>query len=51
VKVGGEERVAAVISGGVSDSDQGCAGGIGVAMRVSAYESFIEGVLAQRFSD
>jgi secreted trypsin-like serine protease len=51
VKVEGEERVAGVISGGVSDSDEGCAGGIGVAMRVSAYQSFIAGVLAQGFSD
>jgi hypothetical protein len=51
VEVGGQERVAAVISGGVSDSDEGCAGGIGVAMRVSAYEGFIERVLAEGFSD
>jgi secreted trypsin-like serine protease len=51
VKVGGQERVAGVISGGVSDSDEGCAGGIGVAMRASAYEGFIEGVLAEGASD
>jgi secreted trypsin-like serine protease len=51
VEVGGEERVAAVISGGVTDSDDGCAGGIGVAMRVSAYQPFIDGVLAQTPSD
>jgi hypothetical protein len=51
VEVGGEERVAAVISGGVSDSDEGCAGGVGVAMRVSAYEGFIDGVLAEGSSD
>lgn len=51
VKVGGRERVAAVISGGVSDSDEGCAGGFGVAMRVSAYQSFIDGVLAQNLAN
>lgn len=51
VEVGGEERVAAVISGGVSESDDGCAGGFGVAMRVSAYESFIDGVLSSTSSD
>ncbi len=51
VEVGGEERVAAVISGGVSDSDDGCAGGIGVAMRVSAYQRFIDAVLEEAPSD
>jgi hypothetical protein len=46
VEVGGTERVAAVISGGVSDEDEGCAGGFGVATRVSGYEGFIQDVLA-----
>lgn len=45
VEVGGEERVAVVISGGVSDSQDDCADGIGISTRVSAYEDFIEGVL------
>jgi Trypsin len=44
VRIGGEERVAVVISGGV-DEDDNCAGGFGVALRVSAYESFLESVL------
>jgi secreted trypsin-like serine protease len=51
VEAAGEERVAVVISGLVSDSDEGCAGGFGVAMRVSAYAGFIEGVLAQGSAD
>jgi hypothetical protein len=51
VELDGEERVAAVISGGVSDAEEGCAGGIGVAMRVSAYESFIEGALSSTSDD
>jgi trypsin len=46
IEVGGGERVAVVISGGVSDEDEGCAGGLGVATRVSGYESFIQDVLA-----
>jgi secreted trypsin-like serine protease len=46
VQVGGEERVAAIISGGVSDEDEGCAGGIGVAIRASGYDGFIQGALA-----
>jgi Trypsin len=45
VTLGGRERVAGVISGGV-DALDGCAGGLGVAMRVSAYEGFIEDALA-----
>jgi secreted trypsin-like serine protease len=44
--LGGQERVAAVISGGVDDTGDGCSGGLGVAMRVSAYEGFIQGALA-----
>lgn len=44
VRVGGEERVAGIISGGVSDGDEGCAGGIGVAIRASHYAGFIQGV-------
>ena len=47
VELGGEQRVAAVISGGVSDAEEGCEGGIGVAMRVSAYQRFIDGVLGE----
>lgn len=46
VTLGGRERVAAVISGGVDSVGDGCSGGLGVAMRVSAYESFIAGALA-----
>lgn len=42
----GQERVAAIISGGVSDEDEGCAGGLGVAIRASAYAPFIDGALA-----
>jgi hypothetical protein len=45
VEVGGDERVAAVISGGVDSSDT-CEGGIGIAMRASAYEDFIEDAIA-----
>lgn len=45
--VGGQERVAAVISGGVEDAGQApCETGLGVAMRVSAYEDFIGAALA-----
>jgi secreted trypsin-like serine protease len=40
VEVAGQERVAGVISGAVDSADD-CSGGFGVAMRVSAYESFI----------
>jgi secreted trypsin-like serine protease len=47
VKVSGQARVAAVISGGVTDASGNCAGGVGVAMRVSAYEGFIEGALSE----
>jgi secreted trypsin-like serine protease len=50
VKVGSAERVAVVISGGV-DSDERCAGGFGVATRVSAYEDFIAAALAGGASD
>lgn len=46
VQVGAEERVAGIISGGVSDGDEGCAGGIGVAIRASGYAGFIQGALA-----
>jgi len=46
VQLGGEERVAGVISGGVSDGDEGCAGGLGVAIRASGYAGFIQGALA-----
>jgi hypothetical protein len=46
VTVGGRERVAAVISGGVDSIEDGCSGGLGVSMRVSAYEDFIQGALA-----
>jgi secreted trypsin-like serine protease len=41
VEIGGETRVAAVISGGITDVAGSCEGGDGVAMRVSAYEAFI----------
>lgn len=46
VQVGGQERVAGIISGGVSEGDEGCAGGIGVAIRASGYAGFIQGALA-----
>lgn len=47
-EVGGRERLAAVISGGVDDDEDGedCAGGFGISTRVSGYQAFIEGVLA-----
>jgi secreted trypsin-like serine protease len=45
VSAGGRERVAGVISGGVDSADD-CSGGFGVAMRVSAYQSFIDAALA-----
>ena len=45
VRVGAEERVAGIISGGVSDGDEGCAGGVGVAIRASRYAGFIQGAL------
>jgi len=45
VELDGQERVAAVISGGV-DSGDNCEGGVGIAMRASAYEDFIEGAIA-----
>jgi len=45
--VGGQERVAAIISGGVEDAgEEPCESGLGVAMRVSAYEDFIAAALA-----
>lgn len=45
--VGGVERVAVVISGGVESAGQpACSSGIGVATRVSGYEGFINGALA-----
>jgi secreted trypsin-like serine protease len=47
VRIDGAERVAAVISGGVFDAGEECSG-IGVAMRVSAYEGFIQAALAAR---
>jgi secreted trypsin-like serine protease len=46
----GQERVAAVISGGV-DSDDRCSGGFGISMRVSKYTGFIESVLSDGTSD
>jgi secreted trypsin-like serine protease len=46
VEVGGEERVGLVISGGVAAAGADCESGIGLAMRVSAYEGFIESVLS-----
>lgn len=46
----GQERVAAVISGGV-DSDERCSGGLGISMRVSKYTGFIESVLSDGTSD
>jgi secreted trypsin-like serine protease len=45
VEVDGAERVAAVISGGVDNIDDTCAGGFGVSTRVSGYEEFIASVL------
>jgi len=50
VTLQGEERVAAVISGGV-DSDERCSGGFGVGMRVSKYTGFIESVLSDGSRD
>jgi hypothetical protein len=45
--VAGQERVAAVISGGIENAGQApCESGIGVAMRVSAYDEFIAAALA-----
>lgn len=47
-QVDGQERLAVVISGGVESAGQApCSSGIGVAMRVSAYEGFIGAVLDQ----
>jgi secreted trypsin-like serine protease len=46
VQVGGQERVAGIISGGISEGDEGCAGGVGVAIRASGYAGFIQGALA-----
>lgn len=46
VTLGGRERVAGVISGGVDAVGDGCEGGLGVAMRVSGYERFIQSALA-----
>jgi len=50
VTLQGEERVAAVISGGIG-ADADCSGGLGVSMRVSRYTRFIEGVLSSGSSD
>jgi trypsin len=50
VQVGAVERVAVVISGGVFDEGEECSG-VGVAMRVSAYESFIQTALSEGASD
>lgn len=50
VTLQGQERVAAVVSGGVG-SDELCSGGLGVSMRVSKYTRFIEGVLSSGTSD
>jgi hypothetical protein len=50
VQAGGVERVAVVISGGVFDEGEECSG-IGVAMRVSAYDSFIQTALSEGSSD
>jgi secreted trypsin-like serine protease len=45
--VGGQERVAGIISGGVEDAGEApCESGLGVSMRVSAYEDFIAAALA-----
>jgi trypsin len=42
----GEERVAAVISGGIESAGQApCESGLGVSMRVSAYAGFIDAAL------
>ncbi|MEY4549151.1 MAG: hypothetical protein RL685_5346 [Pseudomonadota bacterium] len=46
----GQERVAAVISGGVGSDDR-CSGGLGVSMRVSKYTGFIENVLSEGTSN
>jgi len=46
VEVGAEERVGLVISGGVAEIGVDCDGGVGLAMRVSAYEGFIDAVLS-----
>jgi hypothetical protein len=46
VEVGGEERVGLVISGGVAALGVDCDGGVGLAMRVSAYADFIGDVLS-----
>jgi secreted trypsin-like serine protease len=45
IEVDGEERVAAVISGGVDNIGDTCAGGFGVSTRVSGYEDFISAAL------
>lgn len=46
VEVGGDERVALVISGGVGDEGEPeCASGFTLGMRVSAYANFIQGAL------
>lgn len=50
VTLQGQERVAAVTSGGI-DSDDRCSGGLGVSMRVSRYTGFIQGVLSDGSSD
>lgn len=50
VTLQGQERVAAVISGGIN-SDGRCSGGSGVSMRVSRYTRFIESVLSRGTSD
>jgi len=50
VTLQGQERVAAVISGGVGSDDR-CSGGLGVSMRVSKYSGFIESVLSDGSSD
>ena len=50
VTLQGQERVAAVISGGV-DSDDRCSGGLGISMRVSKYTGFIESVLSDGSRD
>jgi secreted trypsin-like serine protease len=46
VDLQGQERVAAVTSGGVGADDR-CSGGLGVSMRVSKYTGFIEDVLSE----
>ncbi len=50
VEVGGEERVAGVISSSVG-ADEDCSGGVGLAMRVSHFDAFIEAVLTGQFPD